>query len=105
MAIIVVCPIAIIVVNMFATSCNAKQLPYISFDFNDCASELKFTMRIFSTHISSTVSSQESVIGWRRRLNGSTILLQAPTSDTKLAARGYCIVASLVLHRGQPGRG
>ena len=52
---------------------------------------------------------QRKNLGWavtrRRYLNGSTIPAQGPTPDANLAARGYRIVASSVLHQGQPDSG
>ena len=54
-------------------------------------------------------SSTAKKWGWavtrRRCLNGSTIPMQGPTPDAKLAARVYRIVASSVLHQGQPDSG
>ena len=56
-----------------------------------------------------TRSSSAKKWGWavtqKRCLNGSTIPMQGPIPDAKLAARVYRIIASSVLRRGQPDSG
>ena len=56
-------------------------------------------------------SSSTKIWGWvvtQRRclhVNGSTIPAQEPTLDVKLSARGYCVITSSLLCRGQPDSG
>ena len=60
-----------------------------------------------SAHGHSQLKRQKVRVGGytEKVLNGSTIPVQRPTPDAKLAARVYYIVASSVLCRGQPDSG
>ena len=70
---------------------------------------MKIMLFILNTSVHTPMGARSSSAGWvvtqRRCLNGSTIPVQGPTLDAKLAARVYCIVSSPVLRQSQPDSG